>query len=961
MCGRRKTSVPVRISPRNFCDHHSVAPRSRRSPESAGITRRESEVLERLRGGRSNRDIAGELYLSERTIESHVASLMRKLQAANRWELAKRAEEMAADALGPPAALPAALELAAASAPLVGRWRERTELRAIWDRAVQGVAMTAVVSAEAGMGKSRLVADLAVQVHGQGAAVLHGACSEDSAVPYEPFLHALGEELLGRIRPGDDPRHAILGLLKGTAERVPVLVVVEDLQWATAATRDTVRFMARAAPRLRLMIALTCRDTLPDLLAETKELLGGLEREPTVQTIRLVGLDPPSVLELAAATAGAALDMRAATNLATETGGNPLLVLQALQARDGLAGAISVQGLLASRARRLAPGDDQVLDVAAVLGCEFDARLLGAVSGTPLAELLGALERAEAAGLLVSVPGAPGRWSFVHALFRRAWYDAMPSARRVRIHHDVAQLLAEREQVGAIDVVELAHHAYLACPLGGARLATEACSLAGDQAVRASATTEAADQYRCALEAAVLLEPSDESLVRDLRIRLGAILHNAGEAEGTSLLLKAAEEARAEPNPHQLATVASALSYYGSGVPGLPDSTVAELAEEALALAPAEASSTTARMLGVLATQRAMAGETATAVRLAEESLEVARTMDDPIVLGEAIMTARLALWSPDNLDQRVAIAQELAHLGDTTGSRLWSIHGRQGIAAFERERGDLAASFRALDEVDALIGDSPPAWTALLSVAMRANRLLLRGDLNGSERVAAEVFDLDFQPGAGSVAWIDPALWHRPQLLAIRYYQGRISELSSEIEQVPLGAASRAITTCALAHRGELHDARARLHDDMHADFACYPADSTWLVSMGWLAEAAELTGHAAAARSISERLAPYFGRLDNYGDGAFRPIGSALTQSALATGDAAAATRLAEMTISWCRTEGTPIFLARGLVQLAAARRRLGESGLDYLEEALSIAAETGAALIQQDVERYGLRTPF
>ncbi len=132
-----------------------------------------------------------------------------------------------------------------------------------------------------------------------------------------------------------------------------------------------------------------------------------------------------------------------------------------------------------------------------------------------------------------------------------------------------------------------------------------------------------------------------------------------------------------------------------------------------------------------------------------------------------------------------------------------------------------------------------------------------------------------------------------------------------------------------------------------------------------GWCrwggAEAAELTGHVAAARALSQRLLPYQGRLDNYGDGAFRPIGSALTQTALAAGDAAGAARLAETTISWCRRQGTPIFLARGLVQLAAARRRLGDSRLDCLEEALSIAAEMGAGLVQQDVERYDLPTAF
>ena len=922
------------------------------------MTRRESEILEALQGRRTNGEIAAQLYLSERTVESHVSSLMRKLHAVDRRELADIAAEVSSGRAPQGAVLPGPLALAAAAGALVGRSSEQRRLREVWKQAVGGDALAIVVTGEAGMGKSRLVADFAAEVHGQGAKVLFGACFEDSQVPYEPFSQALTADVALMSGAPDDRRGVVLEILRRMTDIAPVLLVLEDLHWATPTTRDALRYLVRRAGRIRLMIVATCRDTAPDLQPEIRILLGDLARGPNSHRIVLIGLDEASIVELAAsAEPDLDVDVDIDVRLIEESGGNPLFALAMLRSSGRHHAATSLDALLAERARRLSEEDNELLDLAAVLGAEFDAALVGAVSRTSLDSLLGMLERAEGAGLATLVPGGRGRWAFVHALFRRARYDAIPTARRLRLHRDVARVLARRTETAAVDAVQLAHHAYIACRLGEARLAVDACTHAGDLAAQSSAAPEAVAQYRRALDAADLLDPPDPALTSDLQVRLGATLHNAGSAEGAPLLLQAAVAARARRDADALATIAWSLSYYGSGLAGSPSPTIIELADEALALAGPDPSRNRARMLGLRAGQHAMAGEMGRAANLVDESLRVARAIDDPTTLGQALMTARMAVWTPDSLDQRLAIAGELASVGDTTGTRAWSIVGRQGLASLRRERGDLAGSFRALDEVDALIGATPPIWAALLWVAMRANRHFLLGDLHASEQVASEFFGLDLHAGAGPTEWVDPATWHSAHILAVRYYQGRLAELTSRIEQLPFGPATRAIASCALADAGDHDRARERLDDDLRRGFGHYPADSTWLVAMCWLAEAADITGHRPMAAALDTRLAPYGDRLDNYGDGAYRPVRLALAQTALVLGDVEHALRRAETTIAWCRREGAPLFLGRALVQLAAARAQQGEIHQDAVHEAIAIASRTGADLIVQDAARYGL----
>jgi DNA-binding CsgD family transcriptional regulator len=141
------------------------------------VTRREAEVLEAVGEHLTNAEIASRLYVSERTVETHVSSLLRKLQMSNRRELVGLARGGAGSGAGADQTFPVSLELALESTPLIGRSQELARLRELWRRASAGRSLIAIVTGEAGIGKSRLVTELAADVNRAGGAVRLGPVS----------------------------------------------------------------------------------------------------------------------------------------------------------------------------------------------------------------------------------------------------------------------------------------------------------------------------------------------------------------------------------------------------------------------------------------------------------------------------------------------------------------------------------------------------------------------------------------------------------------------------------------------------------------------------------------------------------------------------------------------------------------------------------------------------------------
>ena len=267
---------------------------------------------------------------------------------------------------------------------------------------------------------------------------------------------------------------------------------------------------------------ITTRDTSPDVDDELRMLLGDLTRMPAVDNINLGGLPAADVADLLARL-GSTAD---ATSVTSDTGGNPLLVVEVARSRGGT--SASLHAMLARRYALLTDADLTVVDVASVVGTEFDADVVARSVGCELEAALASLERIAAAGLVHAMPGRPGQFAFTHALFRRTRYDSIPPHTRLLIHRDVAATLAARLPADEAVLPELARHASIAAPVGDAHKAVDYAMLAAARAERFLALGEAATHYRRALQVAGVIEEPQPDLVLTLTIKLGEVLNGIG-------------------------------------------------------------------------------------------------------------------------------------------------------------------------------------------------------------------------------------------------------------------------------------------------------------------------------------------------------------------------------------------------------------------------------------------------
>lgn len=420
-----------------------------------------------------------------------------------------------------PTPLPAPL-VAEERAGLVDRADERRQLAATWEAVAAGERRLTLLAGEAGIGKTRLAADVARAAHERGSVVLYGACDEELAGLSQPFVEALdryveqcppehlrvqlgplaGElgrrlprlaERVGRLpHPLDsDPdgaRHrfheAVADLLGAIAATHPVVVVLDDLHWAGEATIALLRHLARSARVGRSWVLATYRDTDVDPTAPLARLLAEVTRRPEASRLTLHGLGPDELTDLfrgevAAMTtrlatqessALAALEPAVASARAihAETDGNAYFSLELFRhlAESGRLDAAyhtprlpdGVRDVVVGRVARLPGATRDVLSVAAVIGRVFDVDVLVEASRLPLDVVVGAVEAAERARLVAAVPDRLGRYAFGHALTRSALYDALATSRRLWLHGLVGAALQQRPDADHARLAEVVHH-----------------------------------------------------------------------------------------------------------------------------------------------------------------------------------------------------------------------------------------------------------------------------------------------------------------------------------------------------------------------------------------------------------------------------------------------------------------------------------------------------------------------
>jgi class 3 adenylate cyclase/DNA-binding CsgD family transcriptional regulator len=646
-----------------------------------GVSRRERDVFDAIADRLTNAEIAARFSVSERTIETHVSALLRKLGAKNRIELAALAKQVAASAT---VDLPPLLLMSAQRSVCVGRHQQRSRLLDCWDRAARGLAAMAVVTGEAGVGKSRLVAELAVEVHQRGGQVLLGTSTDGAQLPYQPFVEALSDtitsapegqlradigrygEALARVLPGVPARlgtmpapagidpvgereaaQAALGaMLAAMARRQPLLLVLEDLHWATPLTRETALHLARRAGTAPLLMVATVRDTPPEFDAALAGWLADVGRLAVCDLVLLTGLTLDATAELLQAL-GSALDASAAFDA---TGGNPLFLREIATAGPT---SLTLQDFLADRFARLPDGDLDVLDTAVVLGESFRVDVVADAAGRPVDEVLESLERAGAAGIIEPIVGRLGAYTFVHALVRDVRYRGLSAGRLLRLHASVTAALAPLASDPAV-LPDLARHACIAAPLGDAAAAVDLAEAAGLLCATAGDHTQAAEHYQRALDVIDLAHGTDERRRLELTIRLGEALVGTDAHRAHAILRDAARLARRQGDAAAFADAVSSMAHeFGSLLPGRDDPTFIALAEEALALLSHGDTRWRARVLALLGVHLALGSRPASGRALVREAVDVARRSDDPLDFVRAVLSLYFAIGNFE-LDEKL-------------------------------------------------------------------------------------------------------------------------------------------------------------------------------------------------------------------------------------------------------------------------------------------------------------------
>ncbi|MES0834217.1 helix-turn-helix transcriptional regulator [Nocardiopsis tropica] len=375
---------------------------------------------------------------------------------------------------------------------LVGRDRLLARLAGDGRRARTHGARATLVCGEAGVGKSRLIEEYLARADAGRTAV--GGCLELGAdgVPFAPFTtllrHLAREEgappsaahsrelarllpELGRAPEGADDGRArlfesVLTFLEERSRPGGLLVVVEDLHWADASTRDLLVFLLRNLGDVPVHLLVSVRTDDIHRTHPLRGLLPELERLPRVGRLDVGPLDRDAVAAQASALRGGALDPAALDLLLERTGGNPLFVESFLHSQDPTGGPIpeGPRGLLLATVERLPDTTRRVLGLAATAGDRVDHPLLAAValrSGLTEEQLDDALRRAADARVLRATDDG---YAFRHALLAEAVHTDLLPGERVRAHRRYAEALAQGVPgMSAADTaVQLAHHAHAA-------------------------------------------------------------------------------------------------------------------------------------------------------------------------------------------------------------------------------------------------------------------------------------------------------------------------------------------------------------------------------------------------------------------------------------------------------------------------------------------------------------------
>lgn len=446
--------------------------------------------------------------------------------------------------------------------PFVGRSKEYQSLVGVFHLAQKGKPQVAVVSGESGMGKTRLADEFLKWAGTQGADALCGRAYETSeGLPYQPIIDALRERLerenapedllddawlaeLTRILPelrerypdlptasGDEATarsrlfEAIARLGASLSARNPLILLMDDLQWADAGTLELLHYLSRSwrVSYTRILLLILIREESLTHQTGLRDWMSGLTRDIPVTRLSLSPVQASDIRELVQSLTGGNVEgvPELSAWLIAETNGQPFFVVETLSALDDYGALVWADGVtstpvldplgtlenlksidprslaptihdvILSRLEWLSQSASAVLSAAAVIGRNCSFGLLGSVSGTDEQSSLDALDELLSARLIVEVRNETRPYNISHDRIREVVYAHISEARREVFHRRALTALTNDKAPSA----ELSHHALSAKEWG---FAFQHSLNAGDEAMRLYEVKTAVEHYETA-------------------------------------------------------------------------------------------------------------------------------------------------------------------------------------------------------------------------------------------------------------------------------------------------------------------------------------------------------------------------------------------------------------------------------------------------------------------------------
>jgi tetratricopeptide (TPR) repeat protein len=678
----------------------------------------------------------------------------------------------------------------------VGREQELTEAVSLWNRTLAGQGQLLLVSGEPGIGKTRLIRELSTHVEVTGGRSLIGECESEGGAPYAPFAQIirrtlrqgaengfeLPEFVLGdlleltpelkpyypqvspnpRLEPEAEQRRLfehMVTFCRALSEQAPLLLVIDDAHWADSGSLSLLRYLAGRTQNQRTLLAATYREVELDEARPFHEALLELNRKRLGTRLKLKRFDQQQASSLLAAIFEEEITPEFLQGIYEETEGNPFFIEEVCKAlvesgqvfhtengwdrlsMEELEIPQSVRVAIQSRVSKLPEAYQDALNLAAILGREFDFDTLAAASELDEDTLIEALETAEQAQLIEEVSGVGGAtFSFVHALIPTTLAEGVRTLRRRRLHKRAAEAI---EHTRPHDLEDLAHHYEES---GDEERARSYYARAGERASAAYANQEAKEHFQAALD----LHPSQVERADLLSAMAEATARLSRLEDAIQSWQEAAELYGALDQKHRVAWCYTRMArsrWYAGDTAG-----ALELSTRGLQLtAGAPESGELAGLIHETARAHQFLGDSEEALTLCRQALQMARRVADRKVEADTLIT--LGIIPSLSTEEAISVLEQAIEIGHrekllTEESRahnnLGVVVGRN-LADFRQAR----PHYLQAAEIARQIGDLSAELYCYNNAIFVT---ILSGDLAQAERMLAsgrEIYAQLMDPGA--------------------------------------------------------------------------------------------------------------------------------------------------------------------------------------------------------------------